>query len=96
MRLTTSKPIHIEKQMTDYQALGMVVGAVMIVAALLYVLDRRAKTQPVDYTDLGKIVAGSSVLTLGVLYSLGTETVADVAETVTTAAQDMFVGKPEF
>lgn len=82
--------------MTDYQTLGMVVGAVMIVAALLYVLDRRAKTQPVDYTDLGKIVAGSGVLTSGVLYSLGTDSVVDVAETVTAAAQDMFVGKPEF
>ena len=82
--------------MPDYQTLGMVVGAVMIVAALLYVLDRRAKTQAVDYTDLGKIVAGSGVLTTGVLYSLGTEVVSDVAETVATAAQDMFVGKPEF
>jgi hypothetical protein len=50
----------------------------------------------VDYTDLGKIVAGSGVLTTGVLYSLGTEVVSDVAETVATAAQDMFVGKPEF
>ena len=94
-RLTNPKPIHIENQM-EYQTLAMIVGAVMIVAALLYVLDRRAKTQQVDYTDLGKIVAGSGVLTSGVLYSLGTETVADVAETVTAAAQDMFVGKPEF
>jgi hypothetical protein len=94
-----SKPIHIEKQMTDYQTLGMVVGAVMIVAALLYVLDRRAKTQPVDYTDLGKIVAGSGVLTTGVLYSLGGDTTSAVVETVTSAAasaQEMFVGKPEF
>jgi hypothetical protein len=83
-------------QMTDYQTLGMIVGAVMIVAALLYVLDRRAKAQGVDYMDLGKIVAGSGVVTTGVLYSLGTEAVSDVAETVTAAAQDMFVGKPEF
>jgi hypothetical protein len=82
--------------MPDYQTLGMVVGAVMIVAALLYVLDRRAKTQAVDYTDLGKITVGSGVLATGVLYSLGTEVVTDVAETVATAAQDMFVGKPEF
>ncbi len=76
--------------------LAMVVGSVMIVAALLYVLDRRAKTQPVDYTDLGKIAVGSGVLASGVVYSLGTETVVDAAETVATAAQDMFVGKPEF
>jgi len=85
--------------MLDYQMLAMVVGAVMIVAALLYVLDRRAKTQPVDYTDLGKIAVGSGVLASGVLYSIGTETVSDVAETVTSAAsaaQEMFIGKPEF
>ena len=82
--------------MPDYQMLAMVVGAVMIVAALLYVLDRRAKTQPVDYTDLGTIAVGSGVLASGVVYSLGTETVADAAETVATTAQDMFVGKPEF
>jgi len=86
-------------QMTDYQTLGMIVGAVMIVAALLYVLDRRAKAQGVDYMDLGKIVAGSGVLTSGVLYSLGTETTSAVVDTVTSAtvaAQEMFVGKPEF
>jgi hypothetical protein len=82
--------------MPDYQMLAMVVGSVMIVAALLYVLDRRAKIQPIDYTDLGKIAVGSGVLASGVVYSLGTETVVDAAETVATAAQDMFVGKPEF
>ena len=85
--------------MTDYQTLGMIVGVVMVVAALLYVLDRRARAQPVDYTDLGKIAGGSGVLATGILYSLGTETVSDVADTVTSAAssaQDMFVGKPEF
>jgi hypothetical protein len=82
--------------MTDYQTFGMIVGVVMVVAALLYVLDRRARAQPVDYTDLGKIAGGSGVLATGILYSLGTETVTDVAETVASTAQDMFVGKPEF
>ncbi len=96
VRPTISNESTLKNQMTDYQTLGMIVGAVMIVAALLYVLDRRAKSQGVDYMDLGKIVGGSGVLTTGVLYSLGTETVVDVAETVTAAAQDMFVGKPEF
>ena len=96
MRPTIPNESTLKMQMTDYQTLGMIVGAVMIVAALLYVLDRRAKAQGVDYTDLGKIVAGSGIVTTGVLYSLGTEAVTDVAETVATAAQDMFVGKPEF
>ena len=96
MRIMPPNESTFKNQMTDYQTLGMIVGAVMIVAALLYVLDRRAKTQPVDYTDLGKIVAGSGVLTGGVLYSLGTDTIVEAAETVTTAAQEMFGGKPEF
>ena len=96
MRITLPNESTLKNQMTDYQTLGMIVGAVMIVAALLYVLDRRAKTQQVDYTDLGKIIAGSGVLIGGVLYSLGTDTIVEAAETVTTAAQEMFVGKPEF
>ena len=61
MRITPPNESTLKNQMTDYQTLGMIVGAVMIVAALLYVLDRRAKTQSVDYMDLGKIVAGSGV-----------------------------------
>ena len=80
----------------DLQTLAMVVGAVMIVAALLYVLDRRAKKVPVDYTDLGKIVAGAGAVTGGVVYAIGTDAIETVAETVTTTTQEMFVGKPEF
>jgi uncharacterized membrane protein YedE/YeeE len=80
----------------ELQTLAMVVGAVMIVAALLYVLDRRAKKVPVDYTDLGKIVAGAGVVTGGVVYAIGTDAIETVAETVTTTTQEMFVGKPEF
>jgi uncharacterized membrane protein YedE/YeeE len=80
----------------ELQTFAMVVGAVMIVAALLYVLDRRAKKVPVDYTDLGKIVAGAGVVTGGVVYAIGTDAIETVAETVTATTQEMFVGKPEF
>jgi hypothetical protein len=82
--------------MPDLQTLGMIVGAVMIVAALLYVLERRSKGVPVDYLDLAKLTLGSGVITSGVVYTVGTDSVVEVAETVTTAAQDMFVGKPDF
>jgi hypothetical protein len=82
--------------MPDLQTLGMIVGAVMIVAALLYVLERRSKSVPVDYLDLAKLTLGSGVITSGVVYTVGTDSVVEVAETVTTAAQDMFVGKPDF
>lgn len=82
--------------MPDLQTLGMIVGAVMIVAALLYVLERRSKSVPVDYLDLTKLTLGAGVITSGVVYTVGTDSVVEVAETVTTAAQDMFVGKPDF
>jgi hypothetical protein len=80
----------------ELQTLAMVVGAVMIVAALLYVVDRRAKSVPVDYTDLGKIVAGAGVVTGGVVYAIGTDTIETAATTAVAATQEMFVGKPEF
>jgi len=80
----------------DLQTLAMVVGAVMIVAALLYVVDRRAKSVPVDYTDLGKIVAGAGVVTGGVVYAIGTDVIETAATTAVSTTQEMFVGKPEF
>ena len=36
----------------DVQTLGLVVGAVIVVAVLLYVYDRRSKHQAVDVFDL--------------------------------------------
>jgi hypothetical protein len=82
--------------MPDLQTLGMIVGAVMIVAALLYVLERRSKSVAVDYLDLAKLTLGAGVIASGVVYTVGTDSVVEVAETVTTVAQDMFVGKPDF
>lgn len=82
--------------MMELQMFGMIIGAVMIVAALLYVLDRRSKKVPVDYSDLAKLTVGAGAVTGGVVYAVGSDAVADVAETVTTVAQDMFVGKPDF
>lgn len=71
----------------------------MIVSALLYVLDRRAKSAGVDYVDLGKITLGAGAVTTGVVYALGGEVVEEAVKTATDAAssvQDMFVGKPNF
>jgi hypothetical protein len=72
---------------------GMVVGAVVMVAIVLYVMDRRGKEQPIDVTDAAKVGGGAGVLTAGVVYALGG---ADVAEPMVTAVQDMFTGKPSF
>jgi hypothetical protein len=80
----------------DTQTLAMVVGAVMIVAALLYVLDRRSNNVAVDYMDLAKLTVGAGAITGGVVYSIGTDAIEQVAETVSASTQEMFVGKPEF
>ena len=72
---------------------GMIVGAVVMVAIVLYVMDRRGKEQPIDVTDAAKVGGGAGVLTAGVVYALGG---ADAAEPMVTAVQDMFTGKPSF
>lgn len=72
---------------------GMIVGAVVVVAIILYAMDRRGKEQPIDVTDAAKVGGGAGILTAGVVYALGG---ADAAEPMVTAVQDMFTGKPTF
>lgn len=79
--------------MSELYTYGMIVSAVVVVALVLYVLDRRGKEQPIDVMDATKLGGGAAVLTGGVLYALGG---AEVAEPMVTAVQDMFTGKPSF
>ena len=79
--------------MSELYTYGMIVGAVVVVALLLYVMDRRGKEQPIDVTDATKVGGGAGLLTAGVVYALGG---ADAAEPMVTAVQDMFTGKPSF
>ncbi len=72
---------------------GMIVGAVVVVAIVLYVMDRRGKDQPIDMTDAAKVGGAAGVLTGGIVYALGG---ADAAEPMVSAVQDMFTGKPSF
>jgi hypothetical protein len=71
----------------------MIVGAVVVVAIVLYVMDRRGKDQPIDMTDAAKVGGAAGVLTGGIVYALGG---ADAAEPMVSAVQDMFTGKPSF
>ncbi len=50
---------------------GMIVGAVVVVAIVLYVMDRRGKDQPIDMTDAAKVGGAAGVLTGGIVYALG-------------------------
>ena len=80
----------------DVQTLGMIAGAVALAAIVLYVLDRWSKKEDVDVANAAKLGVSAAAVAGGVAYAVGGDDVAEVAEKVTTAAQEMFVGKPEF
>jgi hypothetical protein len=79
--------------MSDLYTYGLIVGAVVLVAVVLYAMDRRGKEQPIEVMDAAKVGGGAAVLTGGVLYALGG---AEAAEPMVSAVQDMFTGKPSF
>jgi len=80
----------------DTQTIGIIIAAVAVVAAMLYVWDRRSKQRAVDYADATKIAVGAGSIAGGFAYAMGGDTIAEAIETVTSSAQEMFVGKPEF
>ena len=73
--------------------------AVAIVGFILYVLDRRSKQEPIDYSVGGKIGLLSGIVSSGITF-VSTVDTPEVIETVKNVAsevsQDMFVGKPTF
>jgi hypothetical protein len=80
----------------DVQTIGMIAGAVALGIIILYVLDRWSKQEDVDVASAAKLGVSAAAVAGGVAYAVGGDEVAEVAEKVTTAAQEMFVGKPEF
>lgn len=85
------------RQMDEVYYYAMIVGVVVAVAAVLYVMDRRSKEEPMVFLDGAKIAAGAGTLAGGVVFALGgSDGVSAAAEPVVSAVQDMFVGKPEF
>jgi multisubunit Na+/H+ antiporter MnhB subunit len=83
----------------DVQTIGMIVAVVVVVTIVLYIYDRRSKQQSVDVFDAVKLAVGAGSIAGGVTYAVGGESVSEVVETISKAAdvtQEMFVGKPEF
>ena len=83
----------------EYQTFAIIAAVVAIVAIVLYVWERRTKQQSVEWTDAAKLGVGAGSIAGGVAYAMGAEGVADTVERVAevaSAAQEMFVGKPEF
>jgi hypothetical protein len=80
----------------DLRILGLIGGAVAVTAFVLYIWDRHSKGQPVEWLDAGKLSLGAGGVAGGIAYVLGTEDAVDTATSAVSAAQEMFVGKPEF
>jgi len=80
----------------DVQTIGIIAGVVALSAIILYVLDRWSKKEDVDVANAAKLGVSAAAVAGGVAYAVGGDDVVEVAEKVTTAAQEMFVGKPEF
>jgi hypothetical protein len=83
----------------DAKTIGIIVAVVVAVTVVLYVYDRRTKQQPVDLVDAAKLAVGAGSIAGGVTYAVGGDSLPDVVETISKAAdvtQEMFVGKPEF
>jgi shikimate 5-dehydrogenase len=60
------------------------------------VWDRNTKGEEVEWADALKLAMGAGGVATGVAYAVGTDGAEAAVETVTAAAQDMFVGKPGF
>jgi hypothetical protein len=80
----------------DLRVLGIIAGAVAVLAFILYTWDRSSKGQPVEWLDAGKLSLSAGGVAGGIAYAMGSEEAAEAVGTVATAAQEMFVGKPEF
>ena len=80
----------------DLRVLGMIAGVVAVLAFILYTWDRSSKGEPVEWLDAGKLSLSAGGVASGIAYALGSEEGAEAVANVATAAQEMFVGKPEF
>jgi hypothetical protein len=82
--------------MSDLYILGVIAVAVASLAVALYVWDRNTKGEQIEWADAVKLAMGAGSVASGVAYAVGTDGAEAAVETVTSAAQDMFVGKPGF
>jgi hypothetical protein len=80
----------------DVYTMGMIAGLVAVVAFVLYVWDRNAKGEAVEWLDAGKLALGAGGAAGGIAYAVGGDDALETVASVATTAQEMFVGKPEF
>jgi uncharacterized membrane protein len=71
--------------------------SVALVCFIVYALERRSKSQPIDWLDAGKLSLFGGIITAGVVFATTTDVVTDAVKNMEIpSVQDMFVGKPQF
>jgi hypothetical protein len=71
--------------------------SVALVCFIVYALERRAKGEPIDWVDAGKLSMFGGIISAGVVFATTTDVVTDAVKTMEiSSVQDMFIGRPTF
>lgn len=71
--------------------------AVALVCFIVYALERRSKSESINWIDAGKITMFGGIISACVVFATTSEVVVDAVKNIEiSAVQDMFVGKPQF
>ena len=80
----------------DVKTIAIIAISIASVVAIVYIWDQRQRSGHVEWESAAKVAVGAGSIAGGVAYAVGTDTLFEAVETATSAAQEMFVGKPEF
>jgi predicted cation transporter len=71
--------------------------SVALVCFIIYALERRSKSEKIDWMDAGKLSLFGGIITAGVVFATTTDVVVDAVKAAEIpAVQDMFIGRPQF
>jgi len=71
--------------------------SVALVCFIVYALERRSKSEKIDWVDAGKISMFGGIIAAGVVFATTTDVVTDAVKTMEVpSVQDMFIGRPTF
>jgi hypothetical protein len=72
--------------------------AVALVCFILYALERKSKSEAIDWSQAGKLSVFGGLITSGVVFATSGEGIPDLTKALPTLGetQDMFVGLPTF
>lgn len=70
--------------------------AVAIVVFILYLLERKSKSEEISWETALKLSLFGGLLTSGVVFATTAESIPEIVKAVEDLPQEMFVGTPSF